>query len=101
MSPECSLFHRTGQLLELLALQNYMGATALHVAAEKGHATICAQLATAGASLDTTDHSGRLALQLAVYWGHNEATAALLAAGGDPHAKGEVSPYTMSTRIRV
>eukprot|EP00959_Pyramimonas_sp_CCMP1952_P026657 559179-Pyramimonas_sp.AAC.3 len=69
-----------------------MESTPLHVAAEKGHATICTQLATAGASLHMTDHSGRQPLQLAVYWAHNEATAALLAAGGDAYATGKLKP---------
>jgi ankyrin repeat protein len=53
---------------DLLVARNYMGATALHVAAEKGHAEVCTQLVKAGASQEGLDHSGRTPLQLAVYW---------------------------------
>ena len=53
---------------EIATAQNYMGATALHVAAEKGHPEVCVQLVEAGSRLEDLDHSGRTPLQLAVYW---------------------------------
>ncbi|KAK3259338.1 hypothetical protein CYMTET_31658, partial [Cymbomonas tetramitiformis] len=59
---------REKTLRELLEAENYMGARALHVASEKGQHEVCRQLVEVGADLTAEDHSGRTALQLAVYW---------------------------------
>ena len=63
------------------------GMTALHLAAERGHAEVARALIDAGAAIDGGTRIGRYApLHLAARGGHGAVVAGLLAAGADPNA---------------
>ena len=73
----------------LLSAETHVGLTPAHVAAENGHADVCAALTAAGAPLEAVDAYGATPLVLAVKWGRVDAAAALLDAGADA---GEADP---------
>ena len=63
------------------------GMTALHFAAERGHAAVARALLDAGAAVDAGTRIGRYApLHLAARGGHGPVVALLLEAGADPNA---------------
>ncbi|MXX69553.1 MAG: hypothetical protein F4Y74_11405 [Gemmatimonadales bacterium] len=63
------------------------GMTALHFAAERGHAAVARVLIDAGAAVDAGTRIGRYApLHLAARGGHGPVVALLLEAGADPNA---------------
>ena len=63
------------------------GVTALHMAAERGHAGVARTLIDAGADVDAGTRIGRYTpLHMAARDGHGAVVALLLDAGADPHA---------------
>ena len=106
--------------LELLGSANYMGSTALHVAAEKGEGDVCQLLARASFSalsahseshsqsqsqsqsspLTALDNAGRTPLHAAVYWGQLSSAQGLLSGGADPDCRssGGESPLALAER---
>ncbi len=62
------------------------GDTALHWAAECGHAAVVKSLLEAGADLEASSHYGDTALNIAAYRGHAAVVTALLEAGADLEA---------------
>lgn len=63
------------------------GMTALHLAAERGHAAVADLLLSAGATVDAKTRIGSYTpLHLASRGGHGSIATALLDAGADPHA---------------
>ena len=69
----------------LVCLQNDVGETLLHVAADGGNMATLSLLLTLGASVHSVEPQGGCTpLHYAVRGGHAEAVTALLAAGADP-----------------
>jgi len=70
--------------------------TALHVAAQAGHAGIVRRLLSAGASVDAAMTAGQLAsvtaLHLAVEAGHSDVTDVLIHAGSNVNSRITSSP---------
>ena len=69
------------------ARTRFGGYTALHVAAENGHALVLKALLDAGADVAATTSVGTTALMLAAGAGNTEALTVLLDAGADVNAK--------------
>ena len=65
----------------IMAAETHVGLTPLHVAAEEGHAELCALLAARGADLTRRDLAGRSPLESAVYWSRRDAVRELLRSG--------------------
>lgn len=64
---------------------NEKGKTPLHLAAEHGHAEICAQLLKAGADPNSLDQQNRIPLHFAAMNDHKLAAIRLLEAGANPN----------------
>ena len=64
-------------LLLPLDVQDDMGMTALHIAAEKGHLEACELLLEAGARCDLTSFGGETPLQLARFFRHTDCARLL------------------------
>ena len=65
----------------IMAAETHVGLTPIHVAAEEGHAELCALLAARGADLTRRDLAGRAPLESAVYWSRRDAVRELLRSG--------------------
>lgn len=64
-------------------LRDFMGRSALHIAAEEGHCGVVKLLICSGGSLDLEDHEGWTPLHLAARSGHAECVTLLLTLGAD------------------
>uniref|UniRef100_A0A4W3JI12 Palmitoyltransferase n=2 Tax=Callorhinchus milii TaxID=7868 RepID=A0A4W3JI12_CALMI len=64
--------------------RDHRGCTALIIAAQYGHITLCCYLMGKGASLQMCDHEGDSALHWAAFHGHCELTRLLIYSGFDP-----------------
>ncbi|CAL1165608.1 unnamed protein product [Cladocopium goreaui] len=75
---------------ESLERKDYMGRTALHWAAEEGHAAVVEQLISAGATVDAAGWNGRgrTALHWAAEEGHAAVVEQLISAGATVDAAG-------------
>ena len=71
--------------------QELIPRTALHYAADAGHASVVAQLLSAGANSAAKDANGYTALHSAVNRDALDTVNALLAAGADPNARCSVN----------
>lgn len=63
------------------------GRTALHLAADQGHANVVGLLIAAGAPLEVEDPFGQTPLHLASWHNHHAAVLMLLAGGANPNAR--------------
>ena len=68
-------------------VEDKYGKTALHVAAEKGHAAVARLLVEKGANVGAKDKDGRTALHQAAEWGHGTAVPLLLGEKGEPTSR--------------
>ena len=70
--------------MDIDATNNYgvNGVTALHWAAWDGHLSVVEYLVGQGASLTATDNHGKMAKDIASYWGHADIVDYLESVGG-------------------
>ncbi len=83
--------------------RNDIGYTALHFAAQEGHADVARSLLAKGADVDALDVQGNTALSNAVYNEHLDLVRLLIAAGADPDLQNEhgVSPRELADSMGV
>jgi len=79
---ECVQLLLASDGIDVNVQNKYSGDTVLHVAADAGHADVCALLLTASyAAVDAVASHGKTALHKAALYGHAAAAAALLRGG--------------------
>ncbi|XP_062599094.1 ankyrin repeat and SOCS box protein 1-like [Saccostrea cucullata] len=76
---------------------NYLGQTALHMAATAGNENLAGVLIESGAELEVTDRKGQTALHKAVFNLHIGTASLLLKKGADP----EGSPKNLHTPLHI
>lgn len=79
--------HGALRAVQAAAAEQGGGRTALHAAAEFGHAEAARMLLAHGMSPSTPDARGETALHVAARHGHGDVAHLLLAAGADPGAR--------------